>query len=259
MEEILLVIKQKMVFSNITDKSGLIQSVEFWTRQPDAGISDNATLLYQITTRINAAFEKILPMLLMNSDRITWDDTNHTDLPVGTMNLVSGQSDYKIGHDDNTLDILNLTAVRILPSSTETIYSELERMTLDDESVLDAISPNSDITGVPSYFLENSDKLFLYPEPNYSATNGIQLFFAREQYYFVYTDTTKEPGIPKPFHELLALYASLDWNMVNRTDEGNLISMLRVKIIETEKNLKAFMALRNPTRKILTPKKINFI
>ena len=72
-----------MVFSNTDSKNGLIQSVEFWTRHLDAGISGNATLLLQITTRLNSAFEKIMPLLLAYSDYIRWDDPKHTShLPI---------------------------------------------------------------------------------------------------------------------------------------------------------------------------------
>src|SRR3990167_5822635 len=253
-----------MVFSNTDSKNGLIQSVEFWTRHLDAGISGNATLLLQITTRLNSAFEKIMPLLLAYSDYIRWDDPKHTShLPIGTINLISGQSDYKLGEDEDSLDILNINAVRILPTSTATLYETLERMTMDDPAVLDAMSPNSTDIGIPTYFVENGDKLFLYPQPNYSATNGIKIFYSREQSYFTIADTSdpitlttdeknKEPGIPKPFHELLALYAALDWNMVNRTDDGNLISMIQKKIQDIERDLRTFMDMKFPTKLQMT-------
>lgn len=241
-------------FSDTTNKNGLVQLFEFWTRLPDGTVT--GTLLKQVTARINSAFEKIMPILLSYSDNIRWDDTNHTDRPIGTINLVSGQSDYTVTTDANSLDILNLLNVRILPSATDTDYRELERLTMDDERVLSAMSPNSNDTGIPYAFVENGNNLFLYPEPNYSATNGIQLFFAREQSYFASTDTTKEPGIPKPFHELLALYAALDWSIVNRTNDSNLLSLIRQRIEETEKNLKNFIDLRNPARMRMSMKPI---
>lgn len=234
------------VFSDTTNKNGLIQRFEFWSRLPDGTVT--GTLLKQITSRINAAFEKIMPILLSYADNIRWDDTNHTDQPIGYVDIVSGQADYKFGEDDNSLDILNITKIRVLPSATDTDYVELERMTLDDPRAAEAMSPGSSNTGVPSHFLENGSRLFLYPEPNYAATSGIEMFFSREHSYFVSTDTTKEPGIPKPFHELLALHASLDYVSVNRPTDTNTITIIRDKIQEMEKNLKNFTDLRNPTK-----------
>src|SRR3990167_3528532 len=221
-----------MVFSDTTAKNGLIQSFEFWTRMPDGTVT--GTFLKQITGRINAAFDMLMPRLLSYSDQIRWDDVNHTDQPIGTTNLVSGQADYKITEDENSLDILNLIAVRIYDSASGTEYKPLIRMLPDDERALDALSPNPSITGTPTHFLESGNKSFLYPEPNYSATNGIQLFFEREQSYFLSTDTTKEPGIPKPFHELLVLYPALDHNAVHRSKEAQLLVELRSRILKKE-------------------------
>lgn len=237
-----------MVFSDTTNKNGLLQSFEFWTRQPDGTVTGSATLLKQITARINAGFDKVMPFLLSYSDYIRWDDTNHTDRPSGTLNVVSGQNDYTLTEDDNALDILNLTAVRIKTSSSATEFTSLTRMTLDDSRAENAILPNPTITGTPTHFLENAGTLFLYPEPNFSATAGMQIFFEREQSYFVSTDTTKEPGIPKPFHELLALHAALDWNKVNRSKERGLINDLKEEITRQQNKLFDLISLKNPVR-----------
>lgn len=242
-------------FSDTTNKNGLIQIYEFWTRQPDGTVT--GTALKQATTRINAAFESIMPLLLAYNDQIRWDDLNHTDAPIGRVNLVANQNDYKITVDDNSLDILNITHVRILQSSTDTSYSDLERIKADDPRVPAILSPDTSITGVPSGFVELGNRVYLDILPSYSATNGIEIFFGREQSYFVSTDTIKEPGIPKPFHELLALQAALDWNEVNRTDDGNLISTLREKIKQKKAELKNFIDLRNPTSVKMTMKGVN--
>jgi len=244
------------VFSDTTNKNGLIQIFEFWTRMPDGTVS--GTLLKQVTARINSAFERIMPILLAYNDQIRWDDSNHTDAPIGRVNLVASQNDYKITEDDNSLDILNITHVRILPSATATAYTELERITSDDSNIAEILSQSSGQTGVPTGFVELGNILYLNILPSYSATSGIEIFFGREQSYFVSTDTTKEPGIPKPFHELLALYAALDWNIVNRTDDGNLITMISQRIAKLEGDLKTFINLRNPTKTIMSTEQINF-
>lgn len=235
-----------MQFSDVTNKNGLIQTWEFWTRSSDGTCT--GTLLKQITTRINSGFDRLMPMLLAYNDQIRWDDTNHTDAPIGRINLVSGQNDYKITEDDNSLDILNITHVRVYPSSTSTQYVELERITADDPRVPEILSPNSSYTGIPTGFVELGPVLYLDILPNYSATSGIEVFFGREQSYFVSSDTTKEPGIPKPFHELLALYAALDWDIVNRTEDIALIQQLRQVIDVKEKDLRTFIDQRHPTK-----------
>lgn len=240
-------------FSDTTNKNGLIQLYEFWTRQPDGTVSGDSTLLKLATAQINSAFERIIPILLAYNDQLRWDDQNNTDKPVGKMNLVSGQSDYKVTTDGNSYDILNLTGVRILQSSTDTTYYPLERITADDPLAKNAISPDTtNEVGIPQYFLELGNVLYLYPNPNYSATSGIELFFGRQQQYFTSSDTTKEPGIPLPFHELLALYAALAWNSVNRTSDTALLQLLQAQINKRENDLRDFINLRNPTKVLLS-------
>ena len=238
------------VFNNTTDKNGLIQIFERLTRMPDGTVT--GTLLKQVTAQINEAFDDLMPLLLSYNDQIRWDDLNHTDAPIGRVNLVASQNDYKITEDDNSLDILNITHVRVLPSSSATRYVELERITADDPRIADILSPASTPTGIPSAFVELGNTLYLDVLPSYSATSGIEIFFGREQSYFASTDTTKEPGIPKPFHKLLPTIAAHEWALVNRTDDTNLIEGLEQKRSKHETKLKNFIDMKHPTRVTMT-------
>lgn len=237
-----------MVFNDTTNKNGMIQRFEFWTRQADGAVSGNATLLKIVTAAINSGFDSIMPLLLAFSDNLRWDDLNHTDKPVATIACVSGTSSYKITEDDNSLDILNITNVRIKTGASTTDYVDIERLSIDDPRVLDAISPNTNDSGIPNAFVEINNVLHFTPKFNYSNSTGIKIFFEREQSYFSSSDTTKEPGIPKPFHELPVLYAALDWNMVNRSKDTLFITKIEQKIAKKEAELKRMIALKNPTR-----------
>lgn len=243
-----------MVFSDTTNKNGLIQSFEFWTRHQDGEVSGNATLLKIATRLINGGFERLMPMLLAYNDQIRWDDLNHTDAPIGRVNLVADQNDYKLTEDDNSLDILNITKVRILPSSTATVYVDLERLTADDPRVPEILSPDTSVSGTPSAFVELGNVLYLDVLPSYSKSAGIEIFFGREHDYFTSADTTQEPGIPKPFHELLVLHAALDWTRVNRADDLSLLRELKEELSKREMKLNEFISLRNPTKAVMTPR-----
>lgn len=247
-----------MQFSDTTNKNGIIQTVEFWGNLGDGGISGNATLLKVITSRVNAGFDMLMPRLLSyTKNSMRWDDLNHTDLAIGTFDINTGQSDYSIVEDDNSLDILNVTDVKFFDTATQTLYQDLEQMTLDDPRAASVMSPNTDEIGIPTHYLESGNSLFLYPQPNYNATAGVKIFFEREQSYFASTDTTKEPGIPKPFHELLALYATLDWLLVNKAKNTALISRVEQRIARKENDLDDIISKRNPTRGSITPRLSN--
>jgi len=242
-----------MQLSHTTNQNGLVQRVERYTRRPYGSTGDE---LREIITDLNESFADIMPLLLSYADQIRWDDSNNTDAPIGYTNLVANQEDYKITVDDNSLDILNLLKVRILTSSSGTVYQELERMLLDDPRVAEAMSPSSTSSGVPTHFLENGPFIWLYPAPSYSATNGMELFFQRQQTYFTVTgtsgDDTTEPGIPLIFHELLALIAAMKWNVVNRTDDSNLIGILSRDIERKKQEIRDFINFRNPSRQRMT-------
>ncbi len=248
------------VFNDTTNKNGLIQIFEFWTRLPDGTVGADLTTVLgrQIVSRMNGGLEKIMPLLLSYSDFMRWDDPNHTDAPIGTIDIISGQPDYKLSEDDNSLDILNITNVRVFPSATATLYNDLQRMKADDPRVPDVTSPNTNNSGSPSHFLELGSRLYLFPEPNYASTNGIKIYFGREHDYFTTSDTTQEPGIPKPFHELVALYAAIDYISVVRPEDGNTLGLIQARINKTERDLKNFINLRHPTVLQIKPKRIKF-
>lgn len=248
-----------MPFSDTTNKTGLIQRCEKFTNLGYGGISGSANDLLDFTVKINDAFDELMPLLLSFSNYLKWDDTNQTDLPIGTINMVSGQADYTIAQDDNSLDILNITQLEILPSSSASNYIEMEEMTIDDPRAIVAMAPNSSETGVPVAWLKRGNTVFLYPKPNYASTNGIKIFFEREASYFSSIDTTKEAGIPRPFQLLLALRASLDWLLVNKPANTMLISRIEIRIAKREQGLRNAILGRNPRRTRLSMRKINYI
>jgi hypothetical protein len=248
-----------MQLSNTTDQSGLVQRVERLSRRPYGSSGDE---LREIINDLNNAFEKIIPVLLLRNDLLRWDDINHTDKPVGTFDIVANQNDYKIATDDNSLDILNIIGVRVIHETGDTQYIDLERITPDDRRVPEILNPNTTVTGQPTGFLELGNVIYFDILPESAVTAGGEVMFQRQQAYFTVTgtsdDDTTEPGIPLPFHDLLAHYAALDWVMVNRTDDGNLINLLRSEIQRMEEDLTQFIDTRNPTHVVATTRAIDY-
>lgn len=245
-------------FNNTTTKTGLIQKCELYTNLGDATISGDATLLKQFTGLINDGFDNLMPFLLTWGNYLKWDDANNTDLPVGTFNLVSGQADYTIAQDANSLDILSITNVRILPNATATQYMDLDEITMDDPRAAWAMSPATTDVGTPVCYLKRGNTLFFFPKPNYNATNGGKIYFEREESYFSSADTIKTPGFVKPFHILLALYASLEWLLINKPANTTLITRLEGKIAKKEQQFKDAIKARYPIREKITNAPISF-
>lgn len=238
-----------MQLSDTTNKNGLLQECEHWCGFDDGGITGDTTLKAQFVARLDRAIDKITPRLLSITNGLRFDGTNDADLSVATFDIASGTSDYRFTVDDNNLDILNIVGISILPDTTTNTFLPLDEMTLDDPMAQRAMSPNPSDTGVPTKFLKKGLTAFLFPQPNYDRTDGGKLYFERRMTYFVGQADTFEPGIPLPFQQLLDLYASEAWLVVNKSDNGVLIANVRAEIKEIEHDLDAHIRRMYPTRR----------
>ena len=238
----------------------MLQEIEFWTNMGDGTITGDAPTKLIMTNRLNQAFERIMPFLYSWSNYLKWDDTNNLDQPIGTFSIVANQPDYTIAQDADSLAILNITGVRILQGATGTFYYDLKEMTSDDRWAQEAMSPNTTITGIPTNYLKRGNTVYLFPQPNYSATNGCKIYFERQASYFKgdNSDDTKVAGIPLPFQDLLPLYASHDWLITNKPDNTTTITRLELQIQKRETALKNAIDGRNPHRAIISSEPIAF-
>lgn len=64
---------------------------------------------------------------------------------------------------------------------------------------------------MPTVYDKTSNALFLDPIPNYNATNGLKVWINREPSYFLYSDTTKKPGVPGLFHRYFAIKPAMEY------------------------------------------------
>ena len=62
---------------------------------------------------------------------------------------------------------------------------------------------------------------------------------------------TRTPGIPEPFHSLLALHASCDYVTVHKSENTTLIAKIEREIEKQEKKLTRQNATRFPKRKVV--------
>jgi len=192
-----------MVFSNTTDRTGIIELIEDLT-----GTQSSTSSSYPLKSKtrdINNAFANF--MMIARKSSGTWiaDDTNQTDYPIASTDLVSGQQDYSFNTDTNGNQIQDIYRVEALDSSGNAY--ELKPIDMSDVKN-QAMTEFMDTPGIPVYYDKTANGVFLYPAPSYNSTSGLTIYFDRTPSYFVSTDTTKKPGIPDQFHEYLALRPS---------------------------------------------------
>jgi len=255
-----------MQFNNTTTKDGLIQEFEFWTNLGDGTVSGDAVLLPQVTNRFNRSFDRIMPRVLSHDTNQRWDDVNHPTHPIGTADIISGQNDYTFLADSASNSVLNITKILAKSSATATDFGiELYKVipgssadvpgvqsgrigTIDSTEDTRVLSPFAADVGSPVKFVEKGNSFFVWPIPNFSSTGGFKIFFERTQSYFLSTDTTKQPGIPAIFHQLLALYASKDWLALHKPGNQVLLKYLDSEIQKQEDNLDDMIGKRNPNK-----------
>lgn len=119
---------------------------------------------------------------------------------------------------------------------------------IDSSEETRILSPFTTDLGIPDRYVEKGNTFFVWPIPNFDCVGGFKIFFERTPSYFVSTDTTKQPGIPAIFHQLLALYASKDWLILHKPGNEALIQYLNAEIQLQEDNLDAMIGKRNPNK-----------
>lgn len=181
-----------LTFSQIT---GLIDDI--------ADSDENTYPIADKTRDVNLALDRAFALIFETGGTWQFDDSNHTDYPIITTNLVSGQRDYTFVTDETGNLILEIQKVVI--ADTAGRYTEVFPVDVPNGTALPSYFDGINTGGIPNTYEKNATGFFLDPIPNYNSTNGLKVYISREGSYFSTSDTTKKPGIAGLFHEYLAL------------------------------------------------------
>ncbi len=224
-----------MEFSNVLTKDGIIQDCEFWLFASNYGqISNDANLLRTFTSLSNRALDSVVTKILSADDRWQFDDTNYTDYPVATTDVVLGQRDY-------VLSVSHLKITRVEIKDAQGSWTKLTPIDLIDIPVARDEFFNSN--GSPLFYDKVGNSLFLYPSADYNASAGLRVYYQREPSYFLYTDTTKKAGFANILHRLISIKACYDYAVANNLTDK--ITVLNNEILKKEAELNQFYGRRN--------------
>jgi len=184
-----------MVFSDTTNRTGIIQSLEDITSTQD--VSSYSTAVK--TKDINLAFDDYQNLVKQVAGTWQADDANHTKYPNMYFDLFSGQQDYTFTEDEQGNQVQDIYRVEcMMPDGSWTLLNSVDEMRYKE-----AISQIDTQSGTPYEYWKTANGIFLKVKPNYTQVNGIRMFFTRSPNYFLASDTTKEPGIPNGHHKYL--------------------------------------------------------
>ncbi len=237
-----------MIFNDVTNSSGLCQEID--------ALCDSDTTSYPLkdkTRRVNTALEQVVGWLLTADGTWQWDDTNYTDLPVGTIDLIEGQASYSF--NDKFLEIEQIEIKDKAGNLTILIP-------LDEAEINQPIEMMYPSAGLPVYYDKVSDDTIkLYPSPTATVvtlTSGLKVHFRRTAHLFEAdgSDTTASPGFASPYHVILAYMAALPYAVTYKKDR---VSLFEAKIQQLKKELIELYSQRErDKRKIMTFKSTPF-
>lgn len=215
-----------MVFSDTTNKNGIIQRCEDYTGIGDGNITGDSTTFKKFAANVNEGLYEIILKIMRSQDDFDWDDVNYSDYPIGTASLTTNR-DYTLPASLNFLTIkrLDISWDGVTFYQAKPIDSSEMRFGLGNAAHEDA---NFSLT--EPRFDPKSNGFWLYPKATQAQVDAGAVFrieFTREFNEFSSSDTTDEPPIDRPFHDLVAIAASLKWAvMKDQTRAQNLKTLL---------------------------------
>lgn len=211
-----------MVFSDTTNKNGLIQTIEEYSNLSDGAITSDDTLLKKTTARVNDTLSEIITEIMMAQDNFDWDDPTRSDFPIATTPLVAGQRDYQF---DN-LSFLKLKRLDVAYDGV----NYYRGVPFDSASYQDGLGNDSLVDNkfnkADPHYDPKAFGFWLYPRAtaaDVAAGGLIRVEFTRSFDPFTYDDTVKEPPIDSPFHELIAIGAALKYAVIK--DEKKAVNL----------------------------------
>lgn len=235
-----------MVFNDTTTEQGIVQDAYF-----EASANSNSYPIADLTRHANQALDEMTSIAIASNGTWQFDDSNNTDLPIGTTALLSGQADYTF--DD---DYLTIEEIRVLPNGA-TQWDILKPVDRNDPEIRDLLLSYENISGTPEYYDKFGETIMLYPKPNYSQAASLKAFFQRKASYFSTTDTTKEPGFPKHLHKFIPLFCAFSYASAKDLPKKNDLFTRLEK--ERERIKKHFSRREKDITNIITSESINSI
>lgn len=227
-----------LVFSNAAANSGIIEVLD-----RTLGTTDDSYPIAEKVSDINLALDALLALIFEAGGKWKFDDSNHTDYPIITCDIVQGQRDYSFTVDGSGNLILEIFKVFIKTQATgggSGIFQEIYPADPSSESGLQNFTNGLNVQATPFLYQKLGNGILLDPIPGYSQADSLKMYIDREAFYFTTADTTRKPGFASLFHEYLVLRPAYKYAQRNQLAlaggvlrNGSLTGLLRdVSIME---------------------------
>ena len=170
--------------------------------------SDSSTYTNaQMLVDINLWYQRVVMTILRSQDDWDFDDSNKTDFPILTGDLVANQQDYSL-----PTGVLKVKRLEIAYDGVTMYKAEPIDVNFISKGTQQTQITQYAQTNRPYYDIQSSS-IFLYPFPTASTSNntGMKLWIERSITEFTSSDLstgTASPGFDAPFHQILAYGAA---------------------------------------------------
>jgi len=186
-----------------------------------------------------------------------FDDTDKTDLPNLTTDLVASQEDYELPKSLTTNAytlqgdatggaILKIHRVEVKDANG--VWSKLDQF--DQSEIGVALAEWKKTAGMPTHYDIRANSIFLKPAPasgSVTLSAGLKIYVAREPDAFTASDTTKEPGFCELYHRILSYGGAFDWFVKSQQEDR--AAEMKALIADQESGLREFYGGRNRDKK----------
>lgn len=191
-----------MQFSDTSGRTGIIQMLENYLARGATAISGVTATFQEATNLVNEEYRTTWAHIFKNTGIWLFDDGNYTNLPQSSAALVSGTATYALPTE-------GLTVERVEVQDESGFFRVLTPLGLSEiEQGVDEFEVND---GQPRFYRLIGPTIELFPAPNYSQDDSLKVYFQRGISAFTTADTTKTPGFPSEFHNILPLGAAIRW------------------------------------------------
>lgn len=185
---------------------------------------------------MNIAYRDVARIIWESDGGWRYDDSNATNLPKATTDLVHNQQDYT----------LPTTALRIARVEVKDgVGNWIKLKPLDPQEVTTGLPEFlGGETGTPLYYELQGTSVLLYPTPTSASVTlsaGIMVYVDRDVTSLAVTATTTQPGFAAPFHRILSYAASIDF-----TQDQNQRQFLAMQKERLEQGMIRFYSKRAP-------------
>jgi hypothetical protein len=215
-----------MQFSDTTNKSGILQRIEFTLGFPDGAITGDTTQKAHFTTLVNEAYYEVVMDILRSQDSWDFDDTNYTDMAIASTPMVALQRSYLF---PPALKALKIKRVDITYDGVNYVHATpIDSLDFGD-GVGNADHEDANFSTTRPAYDVLANVISVYPRATadqVTAGASIRLEFYRELDGFTTSDTTQEPGIDRPWHELIPLGASMKYASMRSMENARSLKVL---------------------------------